>query len=304
MSNSLMTLDFRLLQIFDALSTHRSVSRAAEVLDVLQPAVSQGLRRLRTLFDDALFVRTPAGMAPTERAQQLREPIAAILAIAGDKILPMPSFDPAQSTREFRIIATDFGAVSLLPQLLPRLRATAPDVRIRLIPMDSSVFELLGSTAADLALGIITATRPGIRTQVVFKDVYACALRSQHPARRTKVTRATLRNAQHVVVSSRIGAGGALDERAFKALRGSRVALHVPSYAVLPAILSSTDFVAIVPRTAGRAFFSEQEIDVVDPPFKTPQITVVQAWHERNEGDLGVLWLRKLIKDIFAEFPA
>ena len=133
----LATLDFRLLVVFDSLARLGSVSATARALDIPQPAVSQGLRRLRLLFDDELFLRVARRMEPTPLAASLREPIASIVEIAREHILRHLSSFRKQSRREFRIAATDFGAVTLLALLLPRLSATAPDVRLRLSPMDA-----------------------------------------------------------------------------------------------------------------------------------------------------------------------
>ena len=55
-------LDLNLLRVFDAVLQQRSVTAAAARLGLTQPAVSNALARLRALFGDALFVRTPAGV--------------------------------------------------------------------------------------------------------------------------------------------------------------------------------------------------------------------------------------------------
>jgi DNA-binding transcriptional LysR family regulator len=297
--HNLSSLDLRLLELFDALSTQRSVSRAADVLDLPQPAVSQGLRRLRTLFADQLFVRTAGGMAPTERALALREPIAAMLAIARAAILPEPRFDPLQSTREFRIVATDFGTVSFLPHLLPELAMTAPNVRLRFAPLDAGVFDRLADGEADLALGILSNAPEAIRTQTVFADRYVCALREGHPALAPALSLEAFRSAEHAVVSARVDAGGA-HESAFDEMRGDRVMLRVPSYAILPSILGRTDLIVVVPASASAVFFAGHAIRFVDLPFDAPPITVVAAWHERSEADLGLQWLRQTIGSVFA----
>ena len=50
-------LDLNLLYVLLALDEQRSVSRAAAKLGRSQPAVSAALAKLRTFFDDALFLR-------------------------------------------------------------------------------------------------------------------------------------------------------------------------------------------------------------------------------------------------------
>jgi DNA-binding transcriptional LysR family regulator len=298
--HKLSSLDLRLLAMFDALDRHRSVSRAADALDLPQPVVSQGLRRLRLLFDDMLFVRTGPGMAPTAAAAALRAPIAAMLAIANDAILPEPRFEPAEATREFGIVATDFGAVTLLPQLMPVLHVVAPRVRLRMLPMDPDVFAKLASTEADLALGIMSEVPADIRTRVVFRDRYVCAMREGHPALTPALSLGAFHRAQHVVVTSRLDSAGASEASIAEQLAKSRIALHVPNYAALPSLLARTDLIAIVPQTASRIFFSGRPVTFVPLPFAAAPIAVIEAWHERSEADLGLRWLRDRVADAVA----
>ena len=80
--NDLRRVDLNLLIVFETLMHERSVTRAAEKLFLGQPAISAALARLRTLFDDPLFVRTGRSMEPSARAQE----IFALLSPALDSI--------------------------------------------------------------------------------------------------------------------------------------------------------------------------------------------------------------------------
>ena len=65
-------IDLNLLVYLDVLLRERNVTQAANHLGLSQPAMSNGLRRLRDLFNDPLLVRTSDGMSPTARALELR----------------------------------------------------------------------------------------------------------------------------------------------------------------------------------------------------------------------------------------
>jgi DNA-binding transcriptional LysR family regulator len=298
----LATLDLRLLAVFDSLARLGSVSATARALDIPQPAVSQGLRRLRFLFDDELFLRVARRMEPTPLAASLREPIAGIVEIARERILSTPVFAPQQSRREFRITATDFGAVTLLTLLLPRLAATAPDVRLRLTPMDAGIFGDLDAGRIDLGIGIITGTPANIRSQTVFVDRYAFAMRAGHPALQARPSAAPFRRARYVVVTSLIGATD--DASTFLATNFSpvQITMRVPTYSVLPTILTRTDLIALVPSTAGPAMFPGNDIAYVNPPFALPAITVAVVWHERSDADPALRWLREEVAGLFKGF--
>ena len=128
-------IDLNLLRLFDAVYRMRNVSRAAELLDLTQPAASQGLTRLRTLLQDPLFMRSAGGVQPTPKAQRLAEPVRQALATLEQALGEVAGFDPAHSTRTFHIHMSDIGESRFLPELMVRLRESAPGVRVETRPL-------------------------------------------------------------------------------------------------------------------------------------------------------------------------
>ena len=72
-------LDLHHLQVFEVLLRERSLTRAARVLGVSQPALSKTLARLRRYFDDPLFVRVSLRMEPTSKALSLEASVRVVL---------------------------------------------------------------------------------------------------------------------------------------------------------------------------------------------------------------------------------
>jgi DNA-binding transcriptional LysR family regulator len=95
-------VDLNLLVYLDVLLRERNVTRAADQLGLSQPAMSNGLRRLRDLFDDPLLVRTSEGMTPTERAEELRPVVRSLLATVDKAVQPRTDFDAKSARRVFR----------------------------------------------------------------------------------------------------------------------------------------------------------------------------------------------------------
>jgi DNA-binding transcriptional LysR family regulator len=222
--------------------------------------------------------------------------------IARERILSTPVFVSRESRREFRIAATDFGAVTLLSLLLPRLAVAAPDVRLRLSAMDAGIFGDLDAGRVDLGIGIIAETPSNIRSQTVFVDRYAFAMRAGHPALQARPSSAVFRRARYVVVTSLVGTTDDASTLLGRNFSPVQVMMRVPTYAVLPAILTRTDLIALVPSTAGRAMFPGNDIAYVKPPFTLPQITVAVVWHERSDADPALRWLRDEVAAAFAVF--
>src|SRR5947208_2470700 len=111
---NIQDVDLNLLRVFDAVLRERAVTAAAARLGLTQPAVSNALARLRAVFGDALFVRTPAGMEPTPFARGVAEPVRQALALLESALSHGPGFDPANSTRAFRFYMSDLGQVQFL----------------------------------------------------------------------------------------------------------------------------------------------------------------------------------------------
>src|SRR3954465_4141046 len=157
-------LDLNLLRVFDAVLRERSVTTASRRLALTQPAVSNALARLRTLFDDPLFVRTPAGMEPTPFARGVAEPVRQALALLESALSHGPGFDPASSTRAFRFYMSDLGQVEFLPPLVERVQREAPGVRLEAAALDvEDIADALGTGALDLAIGFLPGLGPPVR---------------------------------------------------------------------------------------------------------------------------------------------
>ena len=75
-------LDFKLLLVFQVMYRTRKVVEVGEQLNVSQPTVSRSISRLRSHFDDPLFVRTQHGMEPTPCAIEIAPIIDEMLGLA------------------------------------------------------------------------------------------------------------------------------------------------------------------------------------------------------------------------------
>ena len=100
-------LDCKLLSVFLYIYKFKSVSLAAEHLDMSQPTVSNMLNTIRQHYNDPLFVRIGNEMLPTELSKQLfpliSEALSKIEAINNFSI----DFDQAISDQQFTLAMTD-----------------------------------------------------------------------------------------------------------------------------------------------------------------------------------------------------
>src|SRR5215470_7315452 len=135
---NLAALDLNLLVALDALVAEAHVGQAGRRIGLSQPAASHALARLRELLADPLLVRVGSRMELTPRAQALRVPVARALEHVRE-LFSAEAFDPATSTRRFVLMLPDIVVETIMPPLLERVSADAPQIRLDIAPWRNPV---------------------------------------------------------------------------------------------------------------------------------------------------------------------
>jgi DNA-binding transcriptional LysR family regulator len=293
-------LDLNLLVAFDAMAEHRSVTRAAEALGLSQPAMSAAVARLRLLFNDALFVKTGAGMLPTPRAAELALPVRRVVDTVRAEILPGASFDPGAADKRFSIVTPDIAEVHFLPQILAAFAREAPGCTLRTLSMPrQAAAEALESGSAELAIGYLPdLQKAGFFRQMLFRNDYVCIVRGRHPGIGERLTLKSYLAASHAVVSPD-GREHLLDQFLQRRGLARRVQVGLSHFMSLLPIIEASDLVATVPRDLANICARHADIRIVDPPFKSPVVEVHQFWHRRFHQDAANIWLRGLVHRLF-----
>jgi DNA-binding transcriptional LysR family regulator len=292
--------ELKLLRLFDVLYVTRSVTRAAEQLGQSQPTVSIWLARLREQLGDPLFVRTPAGMQPTPRADALIGPTRSILESLRRLAAQEAAFDPATARRRWRICMTDASHITLLPPLLARVRAEAPGVQLAVARMDENTAQALASGEADLALGYAPWLETGIYQQALFRQDWVCLASPSHPrlSRRRRLDLARYQAEAHLTIAA--GTGAHLLEAALTRAGVARsVQLELPSFLGLAPIVSATDLLVTLPRQIGETLAALGGLTVHACPVPVESFQVRQHWHARYHQDPGNQWLRSVVRELF-----
>lgn len=300
---NLREIDLNLLVVFLEVSNTRGISAAAQNLGLSQPAVSNALARLRTTFDDPLFVRTPSGMQPTPLADQLAEPVANALSQLQHTLNQRgETFDPAVSARRFTIAMTDVAEVYFLPDLAPRCAALAPNIRIHIVR--SSERELQNAMAdgrIDLAIGANSDFSDSYYQQRLFRQECVTIFREGHELGRGELTLERFRAASHLWVSESTSPYDRIAQLLDKAGIRARASCEVPSFLAVPLIVARSDLVATVPRKLADSVATAFGLRFARPPIKLPLLQTHTFWHRRFHHDAGHRWLRTVIADAFSD---
>jgi DNA-binding transcriptional LysR family regulator len=315
MTASFSTLDLNLLRVFDAIMEERSVLRASQKVFLSQSAVSHSLARLREMLDDELFVRTAGGMQPTARALAMAPLVREALKTLEAAIGP-PKFDPASSTRRFTIAANDFTTMIVAPHLLRIFNAEAPHIDIVIRPVTRiDLAEQIDLGRIDAAIGTFSDAPQRFRSNLLFE--YDDVLIANASCKLGAMTIEQLSGLSIVVVSFGGEQEGAIDgfiserglarrsemydraafERAFAASeRVPRIAVSLPHFLALPALLEGSRLAAIVPRPLADSLARTHPILIYELPYPTIRLQVRSLWHERHEGDVSQEWLHDVMR--------
>lgn len=155
-------MDFRQLRYFLHVAEMQSLSRAASVLRVAQPALSRQVKALEDELGVALLRRHGWGVTPTPAGQVLMDHARIVLKEVGaarDAVLAYQS-EPS-GTLSFGV-PSSLGRV-LLPGLAVRFRQRAPKVRLHLVDgFSATIHEWLVQGRLDLAVLYDTKTTDGL----------------------------------------------------------------------------------------------------------------------------------------------
>lgn len=297
----LKDIDLNLLRLFDAVYRQRNVSRAAESLELTQPAASHGLTRLRLLIKDPLFVRAPGGVQPTPKADRLAQAVRNALGTLEEALNESAEFDPQRSRRAFRIHMSDIGEGRFLPDLMVTLREHAPGVRVETMPLPrEEITDALDSGRIDFAFGFLPTVKEAQKVQLL-KDQYIVLLRKGHPFTRKKRSGKALledlKLLEFVAVRTHADTLRILQLLNLE----DRLRLTTEHFMVLPSIVRATDLAVVMPRNIARGFAQEGGYAIVEPPFPLRDFAVSLHWSKRFEADPGNRWLRQAIVALYRQ---
>ncbi len=294
------SLDLNLLVVFDAMLHHQSVSKAAEAIKLSQPAMSAAISRLRTLFDDPLFVRTKAGMEPTPKAKALSTSVRLVVQTIQTDILLPKKFTPTNSDRTFTLVTPDIAEVNFLPRLIAELAHQSPLINLKTLAMPrEAAADSLASGEAEMAIGYFPDLhKAGFFQQKLISSSHVCLLRKKHPIVGEKITSTQFMQAPHAVVRPD-GREHVFEQFLQSKNIKRRVVVELSHFMSLLPIIETSDLIATVPKDLADFFVKHGDVRYIPTPMKSPVIDVHLFWHQRFQKDPAHIWLRQVIHRLF-----
>ena len=305
-------IDLNLLVYLDALLRERNVTQAANQLNLSQPAMSNGLRRLRELFNDPLLVRTSEGMTPTERALELEPVVREVLSKIDQAVQPRGEFEAGTAQRVFRIMASDYAESTLFPSVLGKLRTQAPGLTLDIMTPSDVSFLDVERGKVDMVINRFDSMPQSFHQIHLWDDSFTCVLSPENPV----LNDFTLENylqANHVWVSKTgMGVGVGVDPSDVQRLgwvdaalnrlgKKRQIRVFTRHYQAAMTLAEQNDLIVTLPTRAAQLKLNNPRVVLREPPLEIPPLELKMAWSPLLQHNPANKWLRKLIVDTARE---
>lgn len=271
-------VDAEALYFFLALFRTGTLPRAAEQLGISLSSANRMLAKLRTYWDDPLFVRSGFLMQPTTAAKRRYDKVLSLMHVLED-------------------LRRDD---ELDPRTLSRTVRTMPHVRLRAMQADEHLFDYLREDLLDLVFFARQGLHPDVHSVALLTTPYVCLVRRGHPLSERAATlgpleREDLEAFPQVLINAqpdRYRAPNSPGNGWFNPKNPDRIAQVTPFFLAASLCLEETDCYAIVPKATAELALDPRRTAMLQLSDAAPKLTVRLGWHERTHADPGSQLIR------------
>jgi len=290
----LRNVDLNLLTVFDAVMQLHNITRAANMLGMSQPAVSNAVARLKIMFNDDLFVRHGRGIQPTMRARQLFGPVRQALQLVMNE-LPGAGFDPNVSIRQFNVAICSPLDKRLTSQVLHAVDTLSSSVSVKLQTIvNENIEHQLRYQNIEFMISYRKFERADFCNEPLFNDELVLVASQNHPRISPYMSDEKYLKEKHAVMMlDRFYSFSSLyyDDPELQSLIAYQ---GTDLYSVME-VVSKTDMVALVPRWLAQANTGILNLSIIPLPWMKNQLTCYLSWHESSSKDKGNMWMKSLL---------
>ena len=290
----LRMVDLNLLTVFDAVMQEQNITRAAHILGMSQPAVSNAVARLKVMFNDELFVRYGRGIQPTARAFQLFGSVRQALQLVQNE-LPGSGFEPLSSERVFNLCVCSPLDNYLTSIILNKVSEVAPHIHMVFkSSLNQNTEHQLRYQEIEFVLGYEEFRRPEFACVPLFNDEMVLVASDKHPRIHGPVTEADIYSEEHAVVS--LDRYASFSQPWYITIdKQGRIAYQGMALISVLNVVSQTQLVAVAPRRLAEEFSEQLGLQILPLPMKLNSRTCYLSWHEAAGRDKGHQWMEELL---------
>jgi DNA-binding transcriptional LysR family regulator len=240
-------------------------------------------------------------MIPTPHAQSLLPQVREVLERVHGMLQQTQEFDPSQASTRFRLAASDYTQLLLMPQLCKALLVQAPGCGLDILPIHLlRVEEALEAGELDCAVAYYPEPPTGLRRMGLFSDSYVCIARQGHPVTQRSMGCAEFAALSHITVApSGLSYFATAVDAALEAQGMTRkVAVSSPHFLLAAHLVSQSDMVLSLPRQAALHLSRLLPLHILELPMSTEGVDLALYWHERTHRSKPHQWLRVQVQAV------
>ncbi|WP_318371259.1 transcriptional regulator LeuO [Enterobacter sp.] len=297
MKPKLRMVDLNLLTVFDVVMQEQNITRAAAYLQMSQPAVSNAVARLKTMFEDELFVRYGRGIQPTARAFQLYGSVRQALQLIQNE-LPGAGFEPINSARIFNMCVCSPLDNYLTSVIYNRVEEMAPNIHLVFkSSLNHNTEHQLRYQEIEFVIGYEEFRRPEFSCVPLFKDEMVLVASKKHPRINGPLRESDIYNEEHAVVA--LDRYASFSQPWYDTPDKQRcIAYQGMALISVLNVVSQTHLVAIAPRWLANEFAEKLQLQILPLPLKLNSRTCFLSWHEAAGRDKGHQWMEELLVSV------
>ncbi len=291
-------LDLNLMVVLEAIYDRGNTSRAAESLYLSQSAVSHALARLRSIYNDPLFVRQGHSMLPTPTTERIIISVKRGLTQLRGSVDLAQNFDSLSHEQVFKISQRDALEFALCGPLMKQFEQCAPLCGLHSINSSPRLIaEQLHQGEADLCIELLQPLPEHIYHRKLFSEELVVVGRQDHPYFDKRASEKRMLKYPQVLITPLADEMEWVDHAL--AGRGQRrqVAIRCKSYGSALNVLLHSDKLAIMPK----AYVAQQleffPIRYSTIPFPVANVEIHMYWHQRHHNDPANQWFRQTVID-------
>jgi len=296
---NLNRIDLNLFAVFDAIYTAGNLTKAADVLCITQPAVSNSLARLREMLNDPLFVRTGHSMTPTPVAQNIIGPARNALELLRKSVQQSHTFNPLLAEKTFHFASRDLLEVSIMPRLTALLQKNAPNITLTNYDLErKSIVSAMASGTLDFYADASSFSDPHLCKQKIAEDRLVVMARKHHPDLTQGINMETFLRLGQITISHRRSGVGPIEVALDKLGEKRKVVMRTQHFLTVPSTIVKTDLIACMPYHLAKHY----DLSMYELPFDMPPVEYFLYWHVSADLDHAHIWMREQIAKVSETF--
>lgn len=305
---NLREVDLNFLVVFEAMYRERNQSRAGKLLNMSQPAVSNALNKLRSIFNDRLFVKTAEGMQPTPKSEKLAPLICKVIDQLQSIYSEFSEYQPQSSKQIFRMSMSDYSESMIFPNLLNRLEKSASGVQIKVHhtrlndrhrflstgKLDLAVFSHYPLEFKQDKFNVQFSTTEDLYQQKLFDERVVVIARKNHPQIKGRISLELFLKLQHAIIFLHKDTSplDSVDQRLRELGKKRKIKFMTQRTATLAEVVGKTNLIGTMVERYAKSFSACHDLQVLELPFDMSDFQMTLYWHARVNHDPANIWLR------------